>query len=405
MAADVVSAAGMQATVYDRMPSLGRKLLMAGRGGLNLTHSEPLETFMQRYRKRAGSLRGAIEAYPPDAARAWCEALGQPTFVGSSGRVFPKAMKTSPLLRAWLRQLAARGVEVRTRHTWRGWDEAGRLQFDTPQGSTSIEAQAVVLALGGGSWPGLGSDAAWIDILRTAAIPVEPVVPANCGFIVQWSAHFRDRFAGQPLKRIGLAYEGQTVRGEAIVTEQGLEGGAIYALSAELREAIARDGSATLHLDLRPDLDAATLARQLDTPRAKTSLSTFLRKLRFPPVAIGLLQEWAHAEGRPLGQVPATALAERSKALPIVLTGTAPIGRAISTAGGVEFAALDADYMLTSRPGTFLAGEMLDWEAPTGGYLLQACLSTGAAAGRGALAFLAATTLDGMTPDSTTNTP
>ncbi len=405
MAADVVSAAGMQATVYDRMPSLGRKLLMAGRGGLNLTHSEPLETFMQRYRERAGSLRGAIEAYPPDAVRAWCEALDQPTFVGSSGRVFPKVMKTSPLLRAWLRQLAARGVEVRTRHTWRGWDEAGRLQFDTPQGSTSIEAQAVVLALGGGSWPGLGSDAAWVDILRTVAIPVEPIVPTNCGFIVQWSEHFRDRFAGQPLKRISLAYEGQTVRGEAIVTEQGLEGGAIYALSAELREAIARDGSATLQLDLRPDLDAATLTRQLDAPRAKTSLSTFLRKLRFPPVAIGLLQEWAHAEGRPLGQVPATALAELSKALPIVLTGTAPIGRAISTAGGVEFAALDADFMLASRPGTFLAGEMLDWEAPTGGYLLQACLATGAAAGRGALAFLAATTLDGMTPDSTTNTP
>lgn len=394
MAAEVLSAAGISVTIYDRMPTLGRKFLMAGRGGLNLTHSEPRETFLSRYREGEASLRAAIEAFPPEAVLAWCEALGQPTFVGSSGRVFPKSMKTSPLLRAWLRRLAGRGVTVRTRHTWRGWDETGLLEFDTPEGPVGVEARAVVLALGGGSWPGLGSDAAWFGVLQRAGIPLATIVPANCGFIAGWSQHFKERFAGQPLKRIGLKHHGLNIRGEALITELGLEGGGIYALSAELRQSIARDGEATLHIDLRPDLDTDSLAKQLDAPRGKASLSTFLRRLRLSAPAIGLLQEWAHRTGQSLGQIPAGELAERIKGVPVVLTGTAPMERAISTAGGIRMEALDEHYMLKGRPGTFVAGEMLDWEAPTGGYLLQACLSTGAAAGYGVVAWL-----EGAAPD------
>ncbi len=397
MAADVVSAAGVRVTVYDRMPTLGRKFLMAGRGGLNLTHTEPFGAFLPRYREGEAQLRAAIEAFPPEAVRAWCEALGQSTFVGSSGRVFPQAMKTSPLLRAWLRQLSGRGVTVRPRHTWKGWDDDGRLLFDSAEGQVAVEADAVVFALGGGSWPGLGSDAGWVGAFQAAGIAVAPIAPTNCGFIVAWSQHFKNRFQGQPLKRIGLAHAGQQVRGEAVVTEQGLEGGAIYALSAALRDRIARDGEAELLVDLRPDLNTEVLARQLDAPRGKASLSTVLRRVRLSPVSIGLLQEWTHRTGVRIGRMDAAALAERIKGLPVVLVGTAPIERAISTAGGVRLDAVDADYMLTSRAGTFVAGEMLDWEAPTGGYLLQACLSTAAAAGRGVLAWLSAGSRPGST--------
>jgi uncharacterized flavoprotein (TIGR03862 family) len=389
MAAEVLSAAGVRVTVYDRMPSAGRKFLMAGRGGLNLTHSEDLPAFLGRYGDAAENLRAAIEAFPPSALRAWCEGLGQETFVGSSGRVFPKSLKASPLLRAWLRRLAARGVEFAFRHRWIGWDASGRLQFDAPASCVSVQADAIVLALGGASWPRLGSVGDWVDPLARAGVGLAPLRPANCGFIASWSDIFRDRFEGQPLKRIELTFGDQCVRGEAIITRGGLEGGAVYALSAALREAIAASGEAVLHIALRTDLSAAELQQRLAAPRGKQSLSTFLRKaVNLSPPAIGLLNEAAASASLRLASMDAAALAALINAVPVRLIGTASIDRAISTAGGISFAALDGHFMLRLQPGTFAAGEMLDWEAPTGGYLLQASFATGAAAARGALAWL-----------------
>ena len=382
MAAEVLVQGGAQVTVYDRMPSAGRKLLMAGRGGLNLTHGEPLEPFLTRY-TAPDALRDAIRAFPPDALRAWSEALGQETFVGSSGRVFPRAMKASPLLRAWLRRLDAAGVRFALRHHFVGWD-GGRLSFETPDGAITVEADATVLALGGASWPRLGSDGGWADILTRAGVAIAPLRPSNCGFLVAWSDLFR-RFAGQPLKRIALSFGGHTARGEAIVTEAGLEGGAIYALSAPLREAIATRGEARLTIALRPDIN--DLERRLAVSRGKQSLSTFLRKaLSLSSAETGLLQEATRGK---LSALSVAELAALINAVPVRLTGVAPLARAISTAGGVRFEALDPRFMLRDLPGVFVAGEMLDWEAPTGGYLLQACFATGAVAGRGALEWLA----------------
>jgi uncharacterized flavoprotein (TIGR03862 family) len=390
MAAEVLAAGGVHVTVYDRMPSAGRKFLMAGRGGLNLTHSEDLPAFLGRYGTAAERLRASIEALSPSAVRAWCEGLGQETFVGTSGRVFPKSLKASPLLRAWLRRLAAAGVEFAFRHRWTGWDTSGGLQFDAPGGRVSVQADAVVLALGGASWPRLGSDGGWIDALTQAGVAIAPLLPANCGFIANWSDVFRDRFEGQPLKRIELAFHGQRVRGEAIVTRGGLEGGAVYALSAALRGAIAASGEAVLHVALRPDLSAAELQQRLAAPRGKQSLSTFLRKaVNLSPPAIGLLNEAAASASLRLASMDAAALAALINTVPVRLVGTAPLERAISTAGGISFAEIDEHFMLRLRPGTFVAGEMLDWEAPTGGYLLQASFATGAAAARGALGWLA----------------
>jgi uncharacterized flavoprotein (TIGR03862 family) len=390
MAAEVLAAGGARVTVYDAMPSLGRKFLLAGRGGLNLTHSEDLQRLLGRYGAAEPWLRPAIEALPPAALTAWCEALGQPTFVGTSGRVFPKAMKTSPLLRAWLRRLDAQGVAVRLRHRWTGWDPTGALVFATPDGPVTVRADASVLALGGASWPQLGSTGAWVDILQEAGVSITPLRPANCGFLSPWSEVFRSRFAGQPLKRLELAFGGHKVRGEALITATGLEGGGIYALSAPLREAIMTAGEAILHIDLRPDLTAAELEQRLAAPRGKQSLSTFLRKAAgLSPAAIGLLHEAALAGSAKPSALPPGTLAALIKAVPVRLTGTAPIARAISTAGGIALDAIDAHFMLRRLPGTFVAGEMLDWEAPTGGYLLQAAFATGAAAGRGALAWLA----------------
>jgi uncharacterized flavoprotein (TIGR03862 family) len=389
MAADVLAAGGAGVTIYDRMPSAGRKFLLAGRGGLNLTHSEDLEQFLARYRSAAARLRAPIEALPPSAVRAWCERLGEPTFVGSSGRVFPRSFKASPLLRAWLRHLDAAGVRFVPRHRWTGWDGEGRSVLIGPDGQTTIQADAVVLAFGGASWPRLGSDGAWADIMGQAGIAVAPLRPANCGVLVAWSELFRSRFAGHPLKRIALSYGSEVARGEAIVTQSGLEGGSVYALSAPLREAIVAHGAAVLHFALRPDVDAAALERKLSAPRGKESLATFLRKvLRLAPVEIGLLHEAALSSGAKLSDMSATTLAHLVNDIPIRLTGTAPIERAISTAGGVSFAEVDENLMLRRRPGTFVAGEMLDWEAPTGGYLLQASFATGAAAGRGVLRWL-----------------
>jgi len=389
MAAETLATAGVPVTVYERMPRVARKLLLAGRGGLNLTHSEPLENFLARYREAAPRLRAAVEAFPPTALRAWCEGLGQETFVGTSGRVFPRAMKTSPLLRAWLRRLASLGVEIRVGHRWRSWDADGRLLFETPDGQRTVEASCAVLALGGASWPRLGSDGSWLRPLEEAGVRVAPLAPANCGIRIPWSDVYRTRFAGTPLKRIALTLGAETARGEAMVTAEGLEGGAVYALSAPIRREIAAHGAAELMIDLRPDEPAAALAARLGKSRGKQSLSTYLRKaLSLDAAAIGLVQEAAHAAGTPLATMAPEAIASLVKAVPVRAVGLAPIDRAISTAGGVAFDEIDASFMLRARPGTFVAGEMLDWEAPTGGYLLQACFATGRAAAEGALAFL-----------------
>jgi uncharacterized flavoprotein (TIGR03862 family) len=389
MAAEVLAQGGAYVTVYDAMPSAGRKFLMAGRGGLNLTHSELLPAFLARYREAMPHLKAAIEAFPPSGLRDWSDALGQETFIGSSGRVFPRAFKASPLLRAWLRRLDSIGVKLALRHRWTGWDEQGRLLFETPDGPRVVETDATVLALGGASWPRLGSDGAWADPLADKGVKIAPLRPANCGFSVAWSDIFRDRFEGQPLKGVALTFGEHSARGEAIITRSGVEGGAIYGLSAELREAIVRNGTAALTITLRPDLGTDNLTTKLSIPKGKQSLSNFLRKAaQLSPVAIGLLQEAAKASGVSLASMPPAELARLINAVPIQLTGVAPIARAISTAGGIAFDELDGDFMLRRLPGVFAAGEMLDWEAPTGGYLLQASFATGAAAGRGVLKWL-----------------
>jgi uncharacterized flavoprotein (TIGR03862 family) len=389
MAAEVLAGGGARVTLYDRMPAAGRKFLLAGRGGLNLTHSEAPERLLARYGDAMPQLRAAIAAFSPADLRAWCEGLGQSTFVGSSGRVFPQAFKASPLLRAWLRRLDAAGVEFKPRHLWTGWDD-GTLMFDTPGGQVLVHADAAVLALGGASWPRLGSDGGWVDAVTKAGIKVAPLAPANCGFMAVWSDVFASRFEGEPLKRVALSFAGRTARGEAIITRDGLEGGAVYALSPPLRDAIAAQGAALLHVDLRPDVATPALERRLHAPRGKQSLATFLRKtVALAPAAVGLLREATIASPERLSAMAPDALAALIKAVPVRLTGVAPLASAISTAGGIAFAEIDERYMLRRRPGVFVAGEMLDWEAPTGGYLLQAAFSTGVAAAHGALEWLA----------------
>ncbi|MGH7002580.1 MAG: TIGR03862 family flavoprotein, partial [Alphaproteobacteria bacterium] len=344
--------------------------------------------FMTRYGGAAARLAPMIEAFPPAALRAWSEALGQPTFVGSSGRVFPAALKASPLLRAWLARLRDLGVTLHARHSWRGWNVRDELMFATPEGeTTAVPANAAILALGGASWPRLGSDGGWVEILTTRGISVNALRPANCGFDAAWSDYFRARFAGTPLKRIALSFQGATVRGEAVVTARGIEGGAVYALAAPIRDALAAEVAVKALLDLRPDFDFAELSRRLSAPRRKLSLPNFLRRtISLPPVAIALLREG------PDGAFPATpeALAARIKAVPLRLTAPSPIERAISTAGGIAFGELDDALMLRRLPGVFAAGEMLDWEAPTGGYLLQASFATGVWAGKAAHAWVTA---------------
>ncbi len=382
MAAEAAAQAGAAVTVFDHMPSPARKLLIAGRGGLNLTHSEPLERFLDRYGTARARLEPFIRAFPPEALTAWCEGLGVETFVGSSGRIFPKAMKASPLLRAWLARLASRGVTLRPRHRWTGFDAAGVLRFATPDGEATMRPRATVLALGGASWPRLGSDGAWPALLP--GYTIAPLRPSNMGFAVAWSEHLRTRFAGAPLKRIALTFAGITIRGEAVITAEGIEGGAVYALSAPLREAIAAQGHATLHIDLRPDIPREDLARRLNTRPAAVTLSNHLRRAGgLSPVAVALVQEALH------GGAARDDLAALVKALPITLDAPFPIARAISSAGGLAWAELDATLMLKRHPGVFACGEMLDWEAPTGGYLLQACFATGRAAGEAAARFAA----------------
>lgn len=376
MAAEMMAQNGLAVTVFDRMPSLGRKLLMAGRGGLNITHSEPMARFLPRYGEEADWVAPWLAAFPPDAVREWCAGLGQPTFVGSSGRVFPTAMKASPLLRAWIRRLEALGVRMVTRAEWTGW-VPGQVRFAD---GTVQDADAVVLALGGASWPRLGTDGGWTALLPDVGIA--PLRPANCGFKVEWSAHFSERFAGTPLKRIVLSCGDAAVPGEMMITKDGVEGGAIYALSARARELIARDGGAELRVDLRPDLSEDMLTARL-AGSVRESLSNHLRKRAgLSPVAIGLVREARNAGST-------SPLAELIKSLPLRLVAPGGLARAISTAGGIRREELDEHLMLRRHPGLFAAGEMLDWEAPTGGYLLQACLASGRAAAHGVLAWRA----------------
>ncbi len=387
MAADVIAAAGHRVTIVDRMPSFGRKLLMAGRGGLNLTHSEPLDRLLTRYGEAVFRLRSAILAFPPDALRAFAADLGEETFVGSSGRVFPKSFKASPLLRAWGRRLAGLGVTSRTRLTWTGFVDGVPVFRDAEGHEERIAADAVVLALGGASWPRLGSDGGWTGIVEDLGIAVAPLTPTNCGFDVAWSDIFRDRFEGSPLKRVAIRLDDDVSIGEAMVTRRGLEGGAIYPLSAAIRERIAAEGSATVIFDLRPGVGADEIARSIADARKGDSMANVLRKnAGLAPVAAGLLREGAG------GKLPTAPddLAALVKAVPIRISGMAPLDRAISSAGGIRFDEVDARFMLKKQPGVFVCGEMLDWEAPTGGYLLQACFATGRAAGEGVVARLAA---------------
>ena len=386
MAAETLAREGVAVDLYEAMPTVGRKLLMAGRGGLNLTHGEDWRRFVTRYGAAEERLRPALDGFDAAALRDWVHGLGIETFIGSSGRVFPTGLKASPLLRAWLVRLAGLGVRVHVRHRWTGFEAGGGLRFETPAGPKSTAADVTVLALGGASWPRLGSDGHWAGILAAAGVALAPFRPANCGIVIAWSAPFRARWAGTPVKPLVAGFGAASVPGEAVVTGYGLEGGVLYALGAALRDAAMAPGGAELRLDLRPGLDLAALTRRLERPRRGASLGNFLRKAAgLPPVAVALLRE---AAGAGMPEQPG-ALAGLIKRATLHAIGVAPLARAISTAGGVSFDALDADLMLRARPGCFVAGEMLDWEAPTGGYLLQACFATGCWAARGALRRLA----------------
>ena len=383
MAAEAAAEYGAQVELYDAMPSVGRKFLLAGKGGLNLTHSEPMESFLSRYGGRRAFIEPAIRSFPPSALQAWARELGVRTFVGTSGRIFPVDLKAAPLLRLWLRRLRLNGVRFHVRHRWCGWDEQGRLRFLTVEGISLVQADATVLALGGGSWPQLGSDAGWVKILSERQVPIVPLQPANCGFDIPWSEHFRAKFAGHPVKTVALVVksrDGTTIRrmGEFVITVNGVEGGIVYMLSASVRDMIAIDGMATVWLDLAPDRTVKQLEHDLSRPRGKRTVATHLKRCAgITGVKAGLLREVAPND---VFTDPAR-LAAVIKSLPLTLVAPRPIEEAISTAGGLSFEALDDNLMVRSLPGVFCAGEMVDWEAPTGGYLLTACLATGRLAG------------------------
>lgn len=392
MAAEAAAQGGAPVDLYDAMPSVGRKFLLAGKGGLNLTHSEPLEIFLSRFGSRQDQLAPVIHSFGPDGIRQWVSGLGVQTFIGTSGRVFPTDMKAAPLLRAWLRRLRQLGVRFHVRHQWSGWDEQGTLQFVTPTGMRSVNADAVILALGGASWPKLGSDGGWVPLLQARGMGVSPLRPANCGFDVKWSPFFKDTFAGHPVKSVALLEEqldGRVVsrKGEFVITETGVEGSLIYAWSSTLRDRIEREGQAVLCIDLAPDREQANLARNLSRPRGKRTIATHLRRYAgIAGVKSALLREVLPRETI----ADPTALAAAIKSFPITLRSARPLAEAISTAGGVRFEDLDDQLMCREVPGLFFAGEMLDWEAPTGGYLLSACLATGRVAGLGALQWVMA---------------
>lgn len=389
MAAEALAAGGVQVDVYDAMPSAGRKFLLAGKGGMNITHSEPYAQFVERYGQRSAQVEKWLEGLAPQAVRDWIHVLGVDTFVGTSGRVFPSDMKAAPLLRAWLHRLRESGVRLHMRHRWLGWRD-GALLLDTPDGEKVERADATVLALGGASWPRLGSDGAWQPLLAAEGVDVAPLVPSNCGFDTDWSEYFASRHAGEPLTTVAVTWTNargakEWRKGQFVVTASGIEGSLVYALSAPLRDQIARDGSATIWLDLVPDHSAEWVLAEVTHPRGSRSMSSHLQsRLGIKGVKAGLLRESLGAEDY---KSPAR-LAAAIKMLPLVLKRPRPIAEAISSGGGVRFEALDCNAMLRARPGVFVAGEMMDWEAPTGGYLLTACFASGRAAGRGALAWL-----------------
>jgi hypothetical protein len=392
MAADALSQGGIQVDLYDAMPSAGRKFLLAGVGGMNITHSEPFDAFLSRYGARAETIRPLLEAFSPAALREWIHGLGVETFVGSSGRVFPRDMKAAPLLRAWLHRLREAGVRFHVRHRWLGWNDAGALRFAAPQGEMAVHADAVVLALGGGSWAKLGSDGAWVPLLTQRGVDVAPLRPSNCGFDVAggWSDHLRSRFAGQPLKTAALQFidaagHSQGRKGELMLSDTGIEGSLVYALSVPLRDTIAARGAVTVQLDLAPDKTLERVIAEVAHPRGARSLSSHLQsRSGIKGVKMALLREILSAEqlNDPL------QLAHAIKSLPITLVAPRPLDEVISSAGGVRFESLDEHLMLRALPGVFCAGEMLDWEAPTGGYLLTGCFASGRAAAQGALNYL-----------------
>ncbi|MCS0807717.1 TIGR03862 family flavoprotein [Massilia agilis] len=389
MAAEVLAAGGAQVDVYDAMPSSGRKFLLAGKGGMNITHSEPCERFVARYGARSQEVGRWLADFTPEQVRDWIHGLGIDTFIGTSGRVFPTDMKAAPLLRAWLHRLREAGVQFHMRHRWLGWRD-GALLFATPDGEPCVSSPATVLALGGASWPRLGSDGAWSAVLAQRDVAVAPLVPSNCGFDADWSEHFASRHAGAPLTTVAITFvnaQGQKEwrKGQFVVTSTGIEGSLVYALSAPLRDQIAANGSTTIWIDLAPDHDADRVLAEVTHPRGSRSMSSHLQsRLGIKGVKAGLLRECLDAAG----YADPVRLAGAIKALPLVLKRTRPVAEAISSAGGVRFDAVDGSGMLRAVPGVFVAGEMLDWEAPTGGYLLTACFGSGRAAGRGALAWL-----------------
>ena len=377
---------GLEVAVFDAMPSVGRKFLMAGKGGMNITHAEPLADFVGRYGAQKDVIAPLLDRFGPQQLRDWIQDLGIATFVGTSGRVFPTEMKAAPLLRAWLHRLRQSGVQFHVRHRWLGWADDGALRFATPAGEKQLAADATILALGGGSWASLGSDGAWVPLLAARGVHIAPLKPANCGFDVAWSTYFAERFAGQPVKPVIGSVAGRRQQGEFNITATGIEGGLIYALSAPLREALETEGRAVLHLDLAPGKTLERLTADLSRPRGRDSLANHLRRRAgIEGVKASLLRELL-----PFETLTATGqLAAAIKHLPLPVTATRPLDEAISTAGGVTFKTLDENLMLRDLPGVFCAGEMLDWEAPTGGYLLTACFATGRAAGQGACAWLA----------------
>lgn len=392
MAAEVLSQAGVTVDLYDAMPSVGRKFLRAGKGGLNLTHSGPYELFLSRYGARREKIKPLLDAFGPEDLRCWVHGLGIDTFIGTSGRVFPIGMKSTPLLRAWLKRLRGTGVNFHVRHRWCGWNGSGDLTFSTPEGVRAVSADAVVLALGGGSWSRLGSNGAWVSLLEQHGIAVAPLRPSNCGFDAAWSEHFRTRFGGHHLNPVAVAFtdnEGveHQKQGEFIVTRNGVEGSLIYALSAFLRDRIEASGVAVIRLDLAPDRDFQSIVRELSRPRGPRSMAYHLRtRVGIKGVKAGLLRELVSAEDFSDPVRLGTAI----KSLPMRLIAPRPLDEAISSAGGVVFDELDERLMVRSMPGVFCSGEMLDWEAPTGGYLLTACFASGRAAGFGALAWIEA---------------
>lgn len=392
MAAETVRAAGHAVDLYEAKGSPGRKFLIAGKGGLNLTHSDPQDVFVSRYRERATEVGTWLADFDGPALREWAAGFGVETYVGTSGRVFPVDRKAAPLLRGWVRRLKEQGVRFHVQHRWTGWQDDGALRFETPDGVATVQADAVVLAMGGGSWPELGSDGAWVAPLAARGIDLAPLKPANCGFDIDWTPYFRDRQAGAPLKPVvahwlGLDGQERTQQGECVITANGIEGSLIYALAADLRDRLARDGQVQLQLDLLPGQTEAQLLDKLHKPRQGRSFGEHLRRqLGLSGVKSALLFE---VLGKDAGQLPAETIAEALKRLTLTPLRPRPIDEVISTAGGVRLDALDDTLMLRDLPGTFCAGEMLDWEAPTGGYLLTACFASGLRAGRGVVEYLA----------------